>query len=326
MKSMKCFIRLFSFVGVSITVEGFTMLFQTDTSDFSSPTGRYSPHFLHDDDPKKIHHGIKLSMVQNEDSFVFSGEKLQADGRSKTIRKNKIGTKNTKVKSSKTYKKNDLVAKRKSHKFEPEPEPIHFWANHTDEVVLKDDGEVKMVKFTVKGNPVPLARHRTYRGYVFNPSAKKQQQFASVVLNMLPSSCFMNSTSILGSTTRTIDHVVPIFNGDEIIDVKLLCRMKRPKNHFRASIPGPGRLKETAPDSLFVTRKDVDNLAKFVLDSLNQIIYVDDKQIASLQILKIYDDDHCSSGATDVLIQRLTYDHINQYHAHFNISSNDMGL
>jgi Holliday junction resolvase RusA-like endonuclease len=186
--------------------------------------------------------------------------------------------------------------------------------------VFKDDGTTKIIKFTVKGNPIPLARHRTYRGYVFNPSAKKQQQFASVVLNMLPTSCFMNSTiSILGSTSRTIDNVVPIFKDDEIIDVKLLCRMKRPKNHFKASIPGPGRLKDNAPDSLYVTRKDVDNLAKFVLDSLNQIIYVDDKQIASLHVLKIYDDGHYSSGATDVLIQRLTHDHIDQYHGHFKI-------
>jgi Holliday junction resolvase RusA-like endonuclease len=313
---------------VIIITEGFA-LFQSVTSDFMCHGTSYVPRKR-----KKSRQNMtsSWSMAKQDNTFDLNRNDIEGtivNKRSKNP-KNRILNKTTKVKGrSKTNKKDDVAAaattssssgtslKRKTLQFQEEPEPIHFWANHTDSVIFKDDGAVKMIKFTVNGNPVPLARHRTYRGYVFNPSAKKQHQFASVVLKMLPSSCFLNSTSILGSTIRTPDNVVPIFKDDEIIDVKLLCRMKRPKHHFRNSIPGPGRLKETAPDSLFVTRTDVDNLAKFVLDSLNQIVYVDDKQIASLQVLKIYDDGHYSSGATDVLIQRLTNDHIEQYHGHF---------
>lgn len=222
-----------------------------------------------------------------------------------------------KTRRSATASKSSNVSGKGKLKFEELEEPIYFWTNTTDSLVYNDDGHVKIVQFTVQGNPSPLARHRTFRGFIFNPSAKKQQQFASVVLNMLPSSCFLKSTSFLDSASRSCHNVIPIFKEDETISVKLLCRMKRPKNHFVASIPGPGRLKKSAPNSLLVTRTDVDNLAKFVLDSLNQIIYVDDRQIASLQVFKVYDDGHYCSGATDVIIQSLTQLDLQTFHQNF---------
>jgi len=220
---------------------------------------------------------------------------------------------------------------------ESNAEPIYFYRNVTDIVtILKNkndndiakDGHVTMVKFKVRGNPVPLARHRSYRGLMFNPSAKKQRQFYSVVLDMLPDYCFKEPSSISGSSSRSssrsssggggrsIDDVIPMFQN-QVISVQIICRMKRPKRHFVANKPGPGRLKEDSfidengvirnlASHLQVTRSDVDNLAKFVLDSLNGILYNDDRQVASLHVMKVYDDEEPYSGSTDVTIQTMT--------------------
>ena len=100
--------------------------------------------------------------------------------------------------------------------------------------------------------------------------------------------------------------------------------MKRPQKHFLANRPGPGRLRPPPPppperddgsssgdgtyiaSHLQVTRTDVDNLAKFVLDALNGVLYVDDKQVASLTVTKVYDDEEPYTGSTDVIVKSLT--------------------
>jgi Holliday junction resolvase RusA-like endonuclease len=223
-------------------------------------------------------------------------------------------------------------------------EPIYFYRNETDVMtILKKDGDniakdrhITMVKFRVRGNPIPLARHRSYRGFMFNPSAKKQRQFCSVVLDMMPDFCFKepsghcetmtemggkvpNSTCgmVMMSRKKSIDNVIPIFQN-QVIAVQIISRMKRPKRHFVANKPGPGRLREEsrvddngvvqslASQHLQVTRTDVDNLAKFVLDSLNGVLYDDDRQVASLHVMKVYDHEEPYSGSTDVIIRSMT--------------------
>ena len=111
---------------------------------------------------------------------------------------------------------------------------------------------------------------------------------------------------------------------EEVISVQIISRMKRPQKHFIANRPGPGRLREAPSDSvgnidqpphvashLQVTRTDVDNLAKFVLDSLNGILYTDDRQVASLTVTKVYDDEEPYTGSTDVIIKSMTMEDIN---------------
>jgi Holliday junction resolvase RusA-like endonuclease len=186
--------------------------------------------------------------------------------------------------------------------------------------------QAKIVKFRVRGNPVPLARHRSYKGLMFNPSSKKQKQFCRVVLEMLPEFCFgkrNQSVEMLEMTEnseclegRSIDNVIPIFQN-QVISVQIISRMKRPKKHFIGNKPGPGRLRgensmneyglvKGPATHLQVTRTDVDNLAKFVLDSLNGVLYEDDRQVASLHVIKVYDHEEPYSGSTDVTIQTMT--------------------
>ena len=79
--------------------------------------------------------------------------------------------------------------------------------------------------------------------------------------------------------------------------------MRRPNNDFRGRIRGNGRLKTT---SSVVTpcKPDIDNLAKFVLDSLKGIVYADDSQVVKLVLYKIMDTEGECNGATKVHIKR----------------------
>lgn len=80
--------------------------------------------------------------------------------------------------------------------------------------------------------------------------------------------------------------------------------MKRPKSHFIANQPGYDRLKSSAPSKINIRnlRSDVDNMAKFVMDSLNGLLYVDDRQVVVLNVRKVLDCDGLCLGATDVEI------------------------
>lgn len=216
-------------------------------------------------------------------------------------------------------------------------DPVYFYRNATDvmKILNKQGGEFNkgslilgtnnhttLVQFKVRGNPVPLARHRAYKGLMFNPSAKKQKQFCGVVLDMLPDYCFREADhhkTMEHDVVRRTENVIPIFQN-QVISIQIISRMKRPKKHFIGNKPGPGRLRGNRKDKngdgletcvashLQVTRTDVDNLAKFVLDSLNGILYQDDRQVASLQIVKVYDHEEPFAGSTDVIIQTMVED------------------
>ena len=192
-----------------------------------------------------------------------------------------------------------------------EEEEALYWRVDTDEFVVRDetdeDGErgnnTKLLKFTVRGKPVPLRRHRTSRGFMYNPSAKMQMEFRQVVSDIIyPTAPPSSVEEYIESSSAQPE---PIFKEDEYLAVTLLFRLKRPKSHFVGSKPGPGRLRPTSPGRLHTTRTDIDNLAKFVLDSLNELAYVDDRQIISLHATKVLDSEGHCEGATEVVIRRL---------------------
>ena len=63
----------------------------------------------------------------------------------------------------------------------------------------------------------------------------------------------------------------------------------RPKSHYRSG-KFSNFLKNNAPESHTKT-PDVDNLVKFVADSLNGVFYIDDSQIIELKAEKKYISD-----------------------------------
>ena len=65
--------------------------------------------------------------------------------------------------------------------------------------------------------------------------------------------------------------------------------MKRPKSHYRTG-KFSNMLKKESPMH-HVTKPDIDNLAKFLLDCSNGTIIKDDSQVFQLSASKTYDDE-----------------------------------
>jgi Holliday junction resolvase RusA-like endonuclease len=190
-----------------------------------------------------------------------------------------------------------------------------YWHDADDDVVVVTDGEVhgnnlqsnmssdtKGIKFTIRGNPKPLVRHRSSRGFMYNPSSAAQEMFRDSLLSMLPRR--YHPTILDDQSMDDGKAAVPnvLFSQHEFLSMEVTFRLKRPKNHFVGNKPGTGRMKPTAPGKFHNSRTDIDNLTKFVMDSLNGLLYVDDKQIVSLSAIKLLDSEGLCEGATDVKI------------------------
>jgi Holliday junction resolvase RusA-like endonuclease len=199
------------------------------------------------------------------------------------------------VKGSITEVLTDETSKSKKATKRSKPaafEPAH-WISAQDQFTVKHhNGQLSLLRLTIRGNPLPLRRHRSNQGVIYNPSAPAQASFRQFVQELV-------SDHLLHDDDNT-----PLF-GDSPLAMTLVFRLKRPKIHFVASRPGAGRLKDTAPTTA-VGKADVDNLAKFVLDSLNGVAYEDDQQIVSLHAIKLLDNQDECLGSTELCIRTVT--------------------
>jgi len=126
-----------------------------------------------------------------------------------------------------------------------------------------------MINLTILGEPKAQKRHRHVRmgSFVrqYDPSASDKGDFLSIVQSNAPKEPL----------------AVPLA-------VAIRFYFTRPKSHFRTG-KNSHVMKDTAP--LWHTSKpDVDNMAKFLMDSLNKIYWKDDSYIADCWITKQYDD------------------------------------
>jgi Holliday junction resolvase RusA-like endonuclease len=140
-------------------------------------------------------------------------------------------------------------------------------------------------KFSVKGNPKTQLRYNIGRGgNSFDPSKKDKLAFRSKVEEML---------SLHGNQ-------LPHFPSSIILSITVIFRIRRPNNHFVGNKRESATLKTSAPPPLSVTKCDVDNLVKFVMDALNTLLYEDDKQVAAVHAFRLYDSDGTCEGSTAV--------------------------
>ena len=122
-----------------------------------------------------------------------------------------------------------------------------------------------MFEKTVNFEPVSLKRHRhRLKGGTYDPSKKDKDDFVKAIEG-LPED----------KMTKPIKCQIHFF-----------C--KRPKNHYKTG-KNSHILKDTAP-KYNTNNKDLDNMVKFVLDALNDKLYVDDCLIIEINCLKAYSD------------------------------------
>jgi len=115
----------------------------------------------------------------------------------------------------------------------------------------------------IKFEPVSLKRHRhRLHGGTYDPSKKDKDEFIKLIDNL------------------------PMEKMTKPIKCTLNFYSKRPKNHYKSGKLS-SVLKDTAP-KYNVSNKDLDNMVKFVLDALNDKLYVDDSQIIEINCSKSY--------------------------------------
>ena len=128
----------------------------------------------------------------------------------------------------------------------------------------------------INGTPKSQVRHKFARKGKFvstyDPSSKDKRVFKEKVLKLAPKK--------------------PL-RGD--ISVSLMFYMPRPMTHYKTrNGKQSSKLKDWAMKLKYSTCKnDIDNLAKFVLDSLNEVIWHDDKFVVELQCRKLFVEENC---------------------------------
>ena len=138
--------------------------------------------------------------------------------------------------------------------------------------------ESKTLTFVVPGKPVPQPRARvSTRGGFARSYVPRQHPIHPYRV------CIAEIAKAAGATVT-----------EDAVSVTICATFARPKSHLNQT-----GLRKTAP---LLPREDVDNLAKSVLDALTGVAWHDDKQVASLQIVKSYG----TAGATEVSIAKFS--------------------
>jgi len=136
------------------------------------------------------------------------------------------------------------------------------------------------IEFTVLGKPHHQQRHRHFKranfSGTYDPSKEDKKDFLWVAEGFKPDTPFECPIEL------TIDLFFP-----------------RPKFHYRTG-KYSGVLKDNAP-MWHTVRPDTDNLAKFVMDSLNKKFWKDDSYISVLIVFKRYSE----NPRTEITIETL---------------------
>jgi Holliday junction resolvase RusA-like endonuclease len=160
-------------------------------------------------------------------------------------------------------------------------------ANSDNFVDLTADDKDINPKVTIKvlGQPQALPRSRFNRKGFYNPKKSEMEASRQEVKKQVPA----------------LKHGV-LFKEGIMVAVTIRCSLKRPNTDFKGKIRRKENLKSNVAKAVPIA-PDIDNLAKFVLDALNGIIYKDDCQVVSLNVQKIRDNELECNGSTEVTVE-----------------------
>ena len=124
-----------------------------------------------------------------------------------------------------------------------------------------------LLEFTAFFKPTSLKRPRLVKSsIVYDPSKKDKKDWLQTVLQYVPEQPYSCP-----------------------LHIELEFYFKRPKNHYRTG-KYCDLLKTKAP-MIHCFMPDVDNLAKFILDAMNEKFFQDDRQVVKLTASKHYIND-----------------------------------
>lgn len=152
--------------------------------------------------------------------------------------------------------------------------------------------------FRVPGPPVPQPRQRS-RVVMSHPRADRPARFFAQ--NYTPKDHLVQSFK-----RRIREAIAEVYPGHScsiapafkrsLLSVRLTFVFARPQRLVWRTRPMPRLWAECTAD--------LDNLAKAVLDALTGFLFVDDRQVCSLQVLKVYAAGH-ERPATEIAVRTL---------------------
>jgi Holliday junction resolvase RusA-like endonuclease len=91
--------------------------------------------------------------------------------------------------------------------------------------------------------------------------------------------------------------------------LQVWCFMERPITDFSSRVRVAGKLRSSAlamDQTVLAIKPDTDNLAKFVLDCLNGVLFDDDAQIVDLHMLKLRDSEGTCEGRVAIHLRQFS--------------------
>jgi len=140
---------------------------------------------------------------------------------------------------------------------------------------------------------------------MYSPNSREAESFVNAVKELMTREGVQGKVDA-GARPLHDDQVEKscMFQKDCVLELKVVSYLKRPLTHFVSYVrKRPIKLSDRVTSA---ARQDVDNLAKFVLDCLMDLVYADDKQVVALQCIKLYDDTEGALGKTDVTVRVLS--------------------
>lgn len=139
--------------------------------------------------------------------------------------------------------------------------------------------------FVIDGKPIA---YRTWRYRVasnsarnsYNPNGRAAQQLRLAIRNCLEQEGLS----------------IPVFPGP--VSVEVTFSLARPRSHHVGNDPNRP-LKSNVPRHP-CTRPDLDNYWKFLGDVMNQVVYIDDRQVVQMTLRKVYSSGSVSCSRVSV--------------------------
>ena len=138
------------------------------------------------------------------------------------------------------------------------------------------------VAFQVMGKPQAEPRARMGPYGMYYPNGPRRTAFRQFIMRQVP------------ETARG-----PVFPAGVSVAVVVRCYLRRPNTDFKRGDRLGHMLKAMVPSARPVV-PDIDNMAKFILDAMNGLVYKDDRQVVHLVVSKLLDNEGACEGRTEV--------------------------
>jgi len=144
-----------------------------------------------------------------------------------------------------------------------------------------------MIKLTIPGQPIPLARPRFFGGKVVDSQVAVKNGIRKLICSELVKIGVMSSAGMPFKLLETYCNCA--------IHVDLTFGMATAKNLSKT------RKNSLLGDSSHNCKPDLDNLIKFILDCGNKLLWSDDCMISEIHARKIW----CDSPHTEITMQHI---------------------